>query len=336
MRVESATEARRTSWVVTRATRTLSAAGATLGTLLLLVPVAAAEGGGVAYGSPDAGGTVYGAPAVQAPPQARMFSVSPRTVTAPKLPTVRFSVDQPSARTVAATVVFSPVRGGKAARVKVGRVRAGRVVTVRWPRGFRVVPGRYTVRLLVTGRGGQPLARGAGVRVATNLVVKSKPKPKPSPAPAPAPTPAPSPAPAPGTTSGIFPVRGPHTYGDRFGAARSGYTHEGQDVVAAQGTPIVAPVAGSILYAQYQDRAGWYVVQHADDGRDFFYAHCATGSVVVKPGQRVAPGARLCDVGATGDATGPHLHFEIWVNGWRTSDASKPIDPLPQLQAWEG
>ena len=319
------------------ATRTLSAVGATLGTLLLLVPVAAAEGGGVPYGSPEAGGAAYGAPAQGAAPQARMFKVSPRTVTAPKLPTVRFTVEQPSARTVAASVVFSPAGGGKAARVNLGHVREGRVITVGWPRGFRVAPGRYTVRLQVTGRGGRPLARVAGARGTANLVVKPKPKPKPTPSPAPTPTPAPTPAPAPapGTTSGIFPVRGPHTFGDRFGAIRPRYTHQGQDIAAAQGTPIVAPVAGSILYAQYQDRAGWYVVQHADDGRDFFFAHCATGSVVVKPGQRVAPGARLCDVGATGDATGPHLHFEIWVNGWRTSAASTPIDPLPQLQAWD-
>jgi murein DD-endopeptidase MepM/ murein hydrolase activator NlpD len=289
------------------------------------------------YGSPEAGGAAYGAQVQATAPQARLFSVSPRTVTAPKLPTVRFKVDQPSARTVAASVVFSPVAAGKAARVRLGRVRAGRAITVRWPRGFRVAAGRYTVRLQVTGTGGQPLARGAGVRSIANLVVKAKPKPKPKPTPAPTPTPSPTPgpAPAPGTTSGIFPVRGPHTYGDRFGAIRPGYTHQGQDVAAAQGTPIVAPVAGSILYAQYQDRAGWYVVQHADDGRDFFYAHCATGSIVVKPGQRVAAGARLCDVGATGDATGPHLHFEIWVNGWRTSAASTPIDPLPQLQAWD-
>jgi murein DD-endopeptidase MepM/ murein hydrolase activator NlpD len=189
----------------------------------------------------------------------------------------------------------------------------------------------------VTGRGGRPLARGAGAGTAANLLVKPRPKrkPKPTPKPAPAPTPPPPPAPAPGTTSGVFPVRGPHTYGDRFGAERPGYGHEGQDIPAAQGTPIVAPVAGSILYAQYQDRAGWYVVQHADDGRDFFFAHCMTGSIVVKPGDRVAAGARLCSVGSTGASTGPHLHFEIWPDGWRTSASSRPIDPLPQLQAWD-
>jgi murein DD-endopeptidase MepM/ murein hydrolase activator NlpD len=318
-----------------RGIRTLSALGATFGTLLLLVPVAGAEAGGAAYASSQAGGAVYGA--IEPQPVARMFSVSPRKVTAPALPTVRFTVDQPDATTVAARVVFSPIRGGATARVKLGRVRARKVITVRWPRGFRVAPGRYSLRLQVTGRGGRPLARGAGARSAVNLVVKAKPKPKPKPAPTPAPTPAPapSPSPSPGATSGVFPVRGAHSYGDRFGVARTGYSHQGQDVAAAQGTPIVAPVAGSILYAQYQDRAGWYVVQHADDGRDFFFAHCVSGSVVVTPGQRVSPGTRLCDVGATGDATGPHLHFEIWVNGWRTSSASKPIDPLPQLQAWD-
>jgi murein DD-endopeptidase MepM/ murein hydrolase activator NlpD len=43
----------------------------------------------------------------------------------------------------------------------------------------------------------------------------------------------------------------------------------------------------------------------------------------------------MCLVGHTGDATGPHLHFEIWVGGWRVDAASHPIDPLADLQAWD-
>jgi murein DD-endopeptidase MepM/ murein hydrolase activator NlpD len=324
-----------------RRTRSLPASAATLGALLLLAPVAGAEGGGTAYppaAATDSGGAIYGAPLTPAaPPQpvARVFSVAPRTVVAPRLPTVRFAVDQPSTSTVAASVVFSPVRSGKSVRVDLGRVRARKVITVRWPKGLRVPAGRYVLRLDVQGRGGQPLARGAGLSGRANVVVKAKATPKPKPTPAPTPAPVPSP-PTSGTTTGIFPVRGAHTYGDRFGVQRSGYTHQGQDVLAAEGTPIVAPVAGSIASVDYQaSAAGWYVVQNADDGRAFFYAHCVAGSVTVKSGQRVSPGTHLCDVGSTGDATGPHLHFEIWLHGWRTSAASTPIDPLPQLQAWD-
>jgi murein DD-endopeptidase MepM/ murein hydrolase activator NlpD len=53
----------------------------------------------------------------------------------------------------------------------------------------------------------------------------------------------------------------------------------------------------------------------------------------VREGQRVSTGQRLGDVGSTGDATGPHLHFEVWVGGWYTG--GHPIDPLPILRGWE-
>jgi murein DD-endopeptidase MepM/ murein hydrolase activator NlpD len=66
-----------------------------------------------------------------------------------------------------------------------------------------------------------------------------------------------------------------------------------------------------------------------------FFAHCQEGSIPVVPGAVVAAGQPICLVGRTGDATGPHLHFEIWVGGWRVSAASHFIDPLPDLQAWD-
>jgi murein DD-endopeptidase MepM/ murein hydrolase activator NlpD len=134
----------------------------------------------------------------------------------------------------------------------------------------------------------------------------------------------------------VFPVAGAHTYGDGVGAARTGHTHQGQDIAAAEGTPVVAPLAGTVLYVDNQpSAAGWYIVLHTADGRDMFFAHCQSGSIGVAPGAAVAAGQQICLVGHTGDATGPHLHFEIWVNGWRVSSASTFIDPLPDLQAWD-
>jgi murein DD-endopeptidase MepM/ murein hydrolase activator NlpD len=131
-------------------------------------------------------------------------------------------------------------------------------------------------------------------------------------------------------------VAGPHTYGDGIGAARNGHTHQGVDILAAEGVPVVAPTAGTIAYVDYQPHgAGRYVVENADDGRAYFFAHCRTNSIAVAPGARVAAGSPICGVGHTGDAEGPHLHFEIWVGGWRVDARSRFIDPLAQLRAWD-
>jgi len=145
-----------------------------------------------------------------------------------------------------------------------------------------------------------------------------------------------APAVPPPADGGVFPVAGWHIYGDGIGAKRKGHRHEGQDIVAAQGTPVVAPLAGTVLYVDFQARgAGYYVVEQAVDGRAFFFAHCQKGSVVVAPGAAVTAGQQLCLVGHSGDASGPHLHFEIWVGGWRVDRNSHFIDPLPALQAWD-
>jgi murein DD-endopeptidase MepM/ murein hydrolase activator NlpD len=62
--------------------------------------------------------------------------------------------------------------------------------------------------------------------------------------------------------------------------------------------------------------------------------HLMAGSVMVAKGAVLAAGAQFARVGNTGSSSGPHLHFEIWPDGWYSSPDSKPIDPLPQLQAW--
>jgi murein DD-endopeptidase MepM/ murein hydrolase activator NlpD len=136
----------------------------------------------------------------------------------------------------------------------------------------------------------------------------------------------------------MFPVAGPHSFGgpeNRFGAPRTGHTHQGQDILAAEGLPDVAPLAGTIITTGDQaSAAGWYVAEHTAVGLDFFFAHCEEGSLAVSTGESVRAGQALCKVGQTGDATAPHLHFEVWVGGWQAADGH-PIDPLPYLEAWE-
>ena len=159
------------------------------------------------------------------------------------------------------------------------------------------------------------------------------------PAQKPAATPAPPPTPAEPTVAGVFPLAGVFSFGGedaRFGAPRTGHTHEGQDVLAARGTPIVAPLGGSVLWKANQPCcAGIYLVVHGSDGRDYVFMHIKRGTVLVKVGDAVRGGQQLAQVGATGDAEGPHLHFEIWVGGWYVK-GGRPIDPLPQLERWAG
>lgn len=134
-----------------------------------------------------------------------------------------------------------------------------------------------------------------------------------------------------------FPILGAHEYGmgaGRFGAPRSGHTHQGQDVMAACGTPLVAARGGIVQYAGYEGNAGNYIVI---DGRgtpnDFMYAHLAEPSPL-HTGETVRTGQPIGVVGETGDAVGCHLHFEMWgAPGWY--EGGSPFDPLPYLEKWD-
>ena len=190
-----------------------------------------------------------------------------------------------------------------------------------WPAGTALAPGRYRVLLHVRGLRGTVLARKASTPGRATLTVRA---------------PAPAPAPLPDPAGHVFPVSGPHTFGDGFGAPRNGYSHQGQDMLAAEGLPVVAPSpARSPSPTTRPSAAGYYIVEKGADGYDYFFAHCQKGSTAVAPTQVVAAGQQLCNVGATGDATGPHLHFEAWEGGWRVDAGSHPIDPLPLLQSWD-
>ena len=145
----------------------------------------------------------------------------------------------------------------------------------------------------------------------------------------------PGPATAPSTvaTAGFFPIQGAHDYGtatNRFGGGRG---HEGQDVFATCGTPLVAALAGVVTLARYQDRAGNYLVIKADDGTSQAYMHMLEPASVAK-GQRVEAGQPIGKVGQTGRASGCHLHFELWTApGWY--EGGEAVDPLPLLRRLE-
>ena len=134
-----------------------------------------------------------------------------------------------------------------------------------------------------------------------------------------------------------FPVAGAYGLGGRdarFGAPRAGHTHQGHDISAARGTPVVAPYSGVVSWVRYQrGGAGHYVVLHADDDLDYVFMHLRRGSILVAAGQRVVAGEQLGEVGNSGRSFGAHLHFEVWVGGWFEKGGA-PVDPLPLLQDW--
>lgn len=132
----------------------------------------------------------------------------------------------------------------------------------------------------------------------------------------------------------IFPVAGAHTIGGGFGAARSGHTHQGQDIMAACGTPLVAITRAKVKWVSFQSLAGNYVViRNKKLHQDYMYAHLAAPASVAK-GTVVQPGQQIGIVGQTGDATACHLHFELWLGKWYRG--GHPVDPLPYLQTYQG
>ncbi len=131
-----------------------------------------------------------------------------------------------------------------------------------------------------------------------------------------------------------FPVAGPHGkrgYVGVFGAGRNGgRIHEGFDVTAACGTPLVAVRSGTVLKSAYDpELKGHYVVlKGRSERRTYLYAHLIR-SAPVRKGQKVRAGRRIGTVGQTGNAasTPCHLHIEVRSRG-------RLLDPEPLLSSW--
>ena len=116
-----------------------------------------------------------------------------------------------------------------------------------------------------------------------------------------------------------WPVSGPVTSG--FGS-RWGRMHEGIDIAVEEGTSVRAAAAGVVIYAGWMGGYGNLVVVDHGNGLSTAYAH--NSSLAVSVGQSVGAGETISYSGSTGHSTGPHVHFEVRVNG-------SAVDPLGYL-----
>lgn len=125
----------------------------------------------------------------------------------------------------------------------------------------------------------------------------------------------------------LWPVRGSYSISQYFHAG-----HPAIDIAAHSGTPVVAVAAGTVIYAGWKTTGGGVgggIVVWISHGGGLYTTYNHLSSEVVSVGQRVSAGQRIGAVGMTGAATGPHLHFEVWVTlpwgNWTTSGARNPM-----------
>jgi murein DD-endopeptidase MepM/ murein hydrolase activator NlpD len=138
----------------------------------------------------------------------------------------------------------------------------------------------------------------------------------------------------------VYPVDGHFDYGEadaKFGAWRGGRRHEGQDVFAKGGTPLVAVRTGVVVEearaeSAYSGGRGNFIAIYSEiDDRTYVYFHMR-GRSPLREGDAVGAGDPVGAIGCTGSCWGNHLHFEIRLG---RGVEGKPIDPLPLLRDWE-
>jgi murein DD-endopeptidase MepM/ murein hydrolase activator NlpD len=288
------------------------------------VSMAPAQTGGASPPGPE-GGQEFGAPVPKAKAKRKarpqrltvgLFTVTPTVQPGGAPAQIAYRIDG-SADKVRVRIDLVNGAGAVAKRLHLGYKRTNRTYERAWsPAASDLPAGGYTARLHAVDPDGKRLVRSAGASGVSSLEVKTRPVV---------------------IGSGVFPVRGAYDFGGeaaRFGDDRGSHVHQGQDIMAAEGTPVVTPRAGVIFFKRYQaDGAGHYLVVRGDDGRDYVFMHLVGDSILVVKGDRVAAGQEIAAVGSTGRSSGPHLHFEIWPDGW-FAEGSAPIDPRPELDAW--
>jgi murein DD-endopeptidase MepM/ murein hydrolase activator NlpD len=140
----------------------------------------------------------------------------------------------------------------------------------------------------------------------------------------------------------FFPVAGDVGYGEAaavFGAPRGGRSHEGQDLFAKPGTPLVSVRDGVVVDGGGQKhrfsggRGNWVVVYSPLDDRSYVYLHLLKPPLV-RLGEPVQAGQPLGRLGCTGSCWGPHLHFEARNGRAAPRAETKAVDPMPLLGGW--
>jgi murein DD-endopeptidase MepM/ murein hydrolase activator NlpD len=139
------------------------------------------------------------------------------------------------------------------------------------------------------------------------------------------------------STPTVWPVRGLITAG--YGYRVSPFTgqremHEGLDIAAPHGTPILATANGVVSFVGSLAAFGNVVFINHGHGFTTFYAH--TSSIRVKEGQQVKRGQMVASVGTSGRTTGPHVHYEVQVNGATVNPLKYIVDPSGVKYANEG
>jgi len=119
----------------------------------------------------------------------------------------------------------------------------------------------------------------------------------------------------------MYPLKGSLRVTSPYGVSRKGHKgpHTGIDWAAPAGTTIYAPAAGVVRFAGWNKIYGNQTIIDLGGGRSIMLGH--QSGYMVHPGQRITPGMAIGSVGSTGWSTGPHLHFETWVN-------NRPVNPL--------
>ena len=134
----------------------------------------------------------------------------------------------------------------------------------------------------------------------------------------------------------VFPVYGPASYTNTFGAGRADVGwHHGEDIFAPLGAPVLAVADGMVFSVGWNRVGGWRLWLVDRQGNQFYYAHLSAYAPAAFNGNRVKAGAVLGFVGNTGDAQGTpyHLHFEIHPVGLLSIGYDGVIAPFPWLEA---